>query len=143
MYERYKTCMEHLVNLCFSSNSFSRIFHFGQISQFKNGVIQREKLNQIFLWICASTHYVLNNYKVSRNSVERFQRSYADKKNRTDGLTDLLNYWLTDGSKTLYPPQLDAWGITNYYIMLYREYFNSFTLVTFIALFFFVKTVDN
>ena len=28
-------------------------------------------------------------------------------KNRTDGLTDLL----TDGSKTLYPPQLVAWGI--------------------------------
>ena len=53
------------------------------------------------------THYVFHNYKVSGNSVERFQRSCANKKNRTDGLTD----WLTDGSKTLYPPQLVAWGI--------------------------------
>ena len=30
-----------------------------------------------------------------------------NKKNRTDGLTDSL----TDGSKTLYPPQLVAWCI--------------------------------
>ena len=30
---------------------------------------------------------------------------------RKTGLTDLLTDWLTDGSKTLYPPQLVAWGI--------------------------------
>ena len=67
---------------------FSSIFHFGQIFKFKKGVTQKKKLNQNFLWICASTHYVLHNYKVSGNFVERFQRSWADKKNRTDGLTD-------------------------------------------------------
>ena len=50
-------------------------------------------MNQNFLWICASIHYVLNNFKVSGNSVERFQKSCTDKKNRTDGLTDRL----TDG----------------------------------------------
>ena len=64
------------------------IFHLGQISKFKKYVTSRKKWNHNFLWICASTHYVLHNYKVSRNSVERFQRSYASKKNRTDGLTD-------------------------------------------------------
>ena len=63
-------------------------------------------MNQNFLWICTSTHYVLHYHKVSRNSVERFQRSCVDKKNRTDGLTDWLSDWLTDGSKSLYPPQL-------------------------------------
>ena len=60
----------------------------------------RKKLNQNFQWICPLTHYVLHNYKVSPYSVERFQRSCADKKNRTDGLT-----------KTLYPPQFVAWGV--------------------------------
>ena len=35
-----------------------------------------------------STQYVHHNYKVSRNYVSHFQRSCADKKNRTDGLTD-------------------------------------------------------
>ena len=86
---------------------FNSIFHFGQISKLKNGITPRKKLNQNFLWICTSTWYVLHNYKVSRNSVERFQSSCADKKNRTDGLTDRL----TAGSKTLYPPELVAWGI--------------------------------
>ena len=32
---------------------------------------------------------------------------------RKTGLTDWLTDWLTDGSKTLYPPQLVAWGIIN------------------------------
>ena len=36
------------------------------------------------------TWYVLHNYKVSRNSIEWFQRSGADEKNRTGGLTDGL-----------------------------------------------------
>ena len=135
-------------------------------------------MNQNFLWICKSTHYVLDSYKVSRNSVEWFQRSCADKKNRTDRLTDgrvkniihsatrwvgyennrekemeskfpvdmriytlcpsylqsftkfcwvvseelrwqekqdWLTDRLTDGSKTLYPPQLVAWGIITFW----------------------------
>ena len=70
------------------TNSFSSISHFGQISKFKKDVIPRKKLNQNFLWICGYTHDVLHNYIVSRNSVEWYQRSGADKKNRTDGLTD-------------------------------------------------------
>ena len=53
---------------------------------------REKKLNQNFLWICASTHYVLYNYKVSRNSVEQFQRSCADKKNRTDWRTGQKYY---------------------------------------------------
>ena len=92
---------------------FSSIFHFGQISKFKKGVTLRKKMESNFLRICTSTHYVLHNYIVSRNSVERFQRSCANKKNRTDGLTD----WLTDRSKTLYPPQLVAWGIKTHYLL--------------------------
>ena len=71
----------------------SSIFHFGQISKFKKGVTPKKKWNQNFLCICPSTHFVLHNHKVSKNSVERFQRSCANKKTRTDGLTD----WLTDG----------------------------------------------
>ena len=63
---------------------------YRQISKFKKGVTPRKKINQNFLWISPSTHYVLHNYKVSRNSVVRFQRSCADKKNRTGGLTDRL-----------------------------------------------------
>ena len=35
-------------------------------------------MNQNFLWICTSTHYVLHNYKVSWNSVEWLQRSCPD-----------------------------------------------------------------
>ena len=61
------------------TNCSCSIFHFSQISKFKMSVTLGKKLNQNFLWICVSTHYVLNNYKVSRNSVERFQRSCAYK----------------------------------------------------------------
>ena len=76
--------------------SLLRIFHISQICKFNKGVIPRKKLNQSFMWICISKHHVLYYYKVSGNSVERFQRSCADKKNRTDGLTDWRN-----GSKIL------------------------------------------
>ena len=86
------------------TNCFSSIFHFCQISTFKKGVIPIKKMNQNVLWICTFTWYVLQNYKVSRNCVERFQRSCADKKNRTDGLTDGLVI-------NIIPPQLVAWGI--------------------------------
>ena len=61
------------------TNCFSSIFYFGQISKFKKGITPRKKLNQNFLWICTSTHYVLHYYKVSENSVEPFQRSCANK----------------------------------------------------------------
>ena len=89
------------------TNCFSSIFRFGQFLSSKRVYLWEKNLKQNFLWICASTHYVLHNYTVSGNCVERFQRSCADKKNRTDGLTD----WLTDRSKTLYPPQLVVGGI--------------------------------
>ena len=110
-----------------------------------------------------STHYVLHNYKVSRNSVERFQRSCTDELFRVASLilVNLGHYsqkkklnqnflwiyahlhimsfittkfqeillsgfkWvgltrktgLMDGSKTLYPPQLIAWGAINLNIL--------------------------
>ena len=74
------------------------------------GFTPRKKFNQTFLWICASTHYVLHNYKVSLNSVERFRGVVLARKT---GLMDWLTDCLTDGSKSLYPPQLVAWGIKN------------------------------
>ena len=66
------------------TNCFSNIFHFGEISKLKKDVTPLKKLNSNFLWICTSKHYVLHYYKVSRNSVKLFQRSYAEKKNGTD-----------------------------------------------------------
>ena len=132
------------------TNCFSSIFHFGQISKFKKGVIQRNKLNQKFLWICTSTHYVLHYYKVSGNSVERFQRSCADKlfgvvsfilkfcwavseqlrkQEKQDWLTDWMTDWLTDGSKTLYPAQLVAWGIINLLDLQIIHRFNIYNLM--------------
>ena len=65
------------------TNYFSSIFHFRQISKSKKSVIQRKKWNQNVLWICTSTNYVLHYYKVSGNSVEPFQRSCANEKNRS------------------------------------------------------------
>mgnify|MGYP003683400481 CR=1 FL=1 len=100
------------------TNYFSSIFHFGQISKFKRGVTPIKNFNQNFLWICASTHYVFHNYKVSRNSFERFQRSCANKKNRTNRLTD--SDWLTDGSNILYPFQLFAWGTKSLWKILWQ-----------------------
>ena len=76
MHKRYNTCMEHLVHLCYSSNCFSSIIYFGQISEGCNS--KKKKKNKTFLSICTSKHYVLHYYKVSGNSVERFQRSCAD-----------------------------------------------------------------
>ena len=101
---QYDNIFNEKVAAAVGHRSFSSIFHFRQISKFKKRHCSQKKN-----WIkmsCGYAHlhiYVLHNYKVSRNSVERFQRSCASKKNRTD--------WLTDGSKTLYPPQLVAWGM--------------------------------
>ena len=55
------------------------IFNFGQISKFKKGVTPRKKIESKFPVDCASTLYVLRNYKVSRNSGKWFQRTCADK----------------------------------------------------------------
>ena len=56
-------------------------FIFAQFLSSKRTLFREKKWNQNFLWICASTHYDIHIYKVSRNSVERFQRSCANKKN--------------------------------------------------------------
>ena len=57
-------------------NWFSSFFHFGQISKFKGGGTPWKKLNQK-LWQ-AHLHSVSFITTVSRKSVERLQRSYAD-----------------------------------------------------------------
>ena len=54
------------------------MFSFGQISKFKRSATPRKtKLIKKFLRICTSTYYVLHIYKLSRDSVELFQRSCA------------------------------------------------------------------
>ena len=73
-----KFCWAVSEELCWQT-VLSSIFHFGQIYKFKQGVTPRNKLNENFLWICTFAHYVLHYHKVSRNSIERFQRSCADK----------------------------------------------------------------
>ena len=84
------------------TNCFSRIFNFGQISTFKRGITPSKKMNQKFLIICTSIHHVLN-HNVLWNS---FLEELRWHKNQ-----DWLTNWRTDGSKSLYPPQLFAWGI--------------------------------
>ena len=59
----------------------------GYIANFLVQKGPNKKLNQNFLGICTSTPHIHDNNKVSRNSAERFLRSYADK-NRIKGLTD-------------------------------------------------------
>ena len=71
-----------------SATVLSSIFHFGQISKFKKGVTPRKKIETKFPMDMCIYMVCPSHYKVSRNSVERFQRSCADKNNRTDGLTD-------------------------------------------------------
>ena len=88
------------------TNCIFSIFNFGQISQkFKKGVSPRKKLNQNFLWICTSTYmyYVLLNYKIYKILLSGLRGVALTRKTE---LTD----WLTDGSKTLYPPQLVGLG---------------------------------
>ena len=94
------------------TNCFSSIFNFGQISKFKKGVTPKKKLNQNLLWICTSTHYILHNYQVTWNSVEQFQRNCANKKNRTD--------WLTDGRvKNIIPSATCCMGYKNSAVVCY------------------------
>lgn len=65
--------------------------------------------------ISTSTYCVPNTYKVLRNFLQRFKRSYKKWDWLTDWLTDWRTDWLTDGltdgSKTLYLSQLVWWGI--------------------------------
>ena len=73
--------------------------HLRVISALSNYDVMQGKVVYMHLHITGMSFIT-----IKRNSVELFQRSYADKKNnRTDNLTD----W----SKTLYPPQLIAQGI--------------------------------
>ena len=62
----------------------SNIFHIGQISRLKKGVTLSKKIpvDMHIYTLCPS---ILKSFM---KSVERFQRSCADKKKRTDGLTD-------------------------------------------------------
>ena len=88
------------------TNCFSSIFHFGQISKFKNGIIPRKRIESKFLvdlhiyTLCPSFLQSFTKFCWMASEELRWQE-------KQDWRTDLL----TDGSKTLYPPQLVAWGI--------------------------------
>ena len=97
------------------TNCLSSIFHFGQKSKFKKGVDKREKN-----WIkvsCGCAHLHIMSFitiKFQEILLSGFRGVALTRKIR---LTD----WRTDGSNTLYPPQLVAWGITIvvYHMCLY------------------------
>ena len=91
------TTLQHCLRMLYTMNGNSK-HKRRAIGQKRDINCSSKGSNQHFLSKCTSTHYVLHIYKVSRNSVKRFQRSCANKKIRTDGLTD----WLTNGSKTYY-----------------------------------------
>ena len=55
-------------------------------------------MNQNILWICTSTQVTTKFHKIL---LSRFK-----------GFDLTIKRGLMDGSKTLYPPQLVAWGIT-------------------------------
>ena len=107
----------------------SSIFHFGQTAKFKKGITLRKKLNQNFLWICTSTWYVLHNYKVSWNSVERFQKSCADKLFQKY-LSFWSNFYVQKGrnSKKKKLNQNSLWicASTHYVLYYYKVSQNSF-----------------
>ena len=68
----------------FSSNCISSNIYFGQISKFKKGVTPVKKIE------CGYAH--LHSMSVITTKIQEILlsgfRSCADKKNRTDGLTD-------------------------------------------------------
>ena len=67
----------------------SSIFYFGQISKFKMGVTPRKKINSNFSCGYADLHIMsFITTKFHEILFQRCQSSCADKKNRTDGLTD-------------------------------------------------------
>ena len=75
----YTLCPERFQWMC--ADRLFRVVSFILVKflSSKRGITSRKKWNQNFLWICTSTHYVLHNYKVSGNSVKRFQRNCANK----------------------------------------------------------------
>ena len=93
---------------------FSSIFHFGQISKFKKGVTPRKKIesklpmDMLIYTVCPSTKFheiLLSGFRGV---------ALTRKTGLTDWLTDWLTYWLTDWltdeTKSIFPPQLRAWG---------------------------------
>ena len=89
------------------TNCFSSIFHFGQISKLKKGIIPRKKLNQNFMWVCTSTHYVLHYYKFHEILLRGFRVVALTRKT---GLTD----WQTDGRvKNIIPSATCCVGYNN------------------------------
>ena len=86
------------------TNCFSIIFHFHQISKFKKGVIQRQKN-----WIKISVDmHIYTSCPSLLKSFRKFCWAISEElrwQEKQDWPTD----WLTDGSKTLYPPQLTDW----------------------------------
>ena len=81
----------------------SSIFHFGQISMLKKGVILRRKNT----WIKFPVDMRINTlYPSLLQSFTKFCWAVSEELSRQE-----KQDWLTDGSKTLYTPQLVAWGI--------------------------------
>ena len=105
-----KFCWAVSEELCLT-NCFSSLFHFCKISKFERGFTPSKNNELEFpanLHIYTSCLSSLQNFtKICRAVSEEFHWHKTGLKN---GLID----WRlrTDGSKTLYPPQLVAWGIT-------------------------------
>ena len=73
-------CWVVSVELCWPTVSVVS-FILANFQSSKRGIAPRKKLNQNALWICTSTHYFLHYYKVSGNSIDRFQScACANKK---------------------------------------------------------------
>ena len=85
------------------TNCFRRIFHYGQIFKFKKVVTPRKKIESKFP-VDMRIYTFLHNYKFHEILLSGFRGVAVTRK---IGLTD----WLTDGPKTLYPPQLVAGDI--------------------------------
>ena len=99
------------------TNCFSSIFHFGQISKFRKGVTQRKK-NWIKIF-CGYAHLHIMTFLTTKFHEILLSGFRGVLLTRKTGLTDWLTDWRTgqkhytlrNWSKTLYPPQLVAWGI--------------------------------
>ena len=92
------------------TNCFSSIFHFRQFLKFKKGVTSRKKMESklpVDMHIYTLCPSLLQSFTKFCWAVSEELRWQEKQDWRTDWLTD----WLTDRSKTLYPPQLVAWGI--------------------------------
>ena len=97
------------------TSCFSSILHFGQISKLKKGE-NSEKKKGIKI-SCGYAHLHIMSFittKFPEILLSGFRGVALTRKQ--DWLTD----WLTDGSKTLYPPQLIAWGIIRIFVENFR-----------------------